>query len=313
MILDTEKSSFKSWMYHLYYEHLLAATLGWQRLFRQRYQTVGAVILIGLALAICLIFGLVLRMTYQVQLQIEQTPNITIFPNTALNHQDYEALITRLSAHEHLKKIKVHSAKDLIEELLDKNVAQDFWQNIPGVITASSIPNLHASVIMQIKKELEQDHDIVAVEFDQLWHAKITKLMRFAHVISWIIGGVLVSSVVLMINYSIRLLMEKYKQEISVLYHLGASSQFIQRPYLYQGFFLGCFGALFATFSLFLPIFLLREQILLLIELYEVNLPLSVQDLMFFSYVLIGVIMFSWICSYSSTRKWLKLFELELI
>ncbi|NBV29177.1 hypothetical protein EBS02_09225, partial [bacterium] len=234
--LDLENISFKQRLHHLYYEHLLAASLGWQRLFRQSYQTAGAIILIGLALSVCLIFGLTLRITQHFQAELEHTSSITIFPNTEIPHASYQDLLERLKNQQDLQNLKIYSAGDLVEELLDKNIAQSFWENIPGVITASSPKNFSVNEILQLKKELEQDPSIIAVEFDQFWHSKIMRLISFAHILSWIIGGVLVSTVVLMVNYSIKLLMEKYKQEISVLYHLGASSHFIQRPYLYQGF-----------------------------------------------------------------------------
>lgn len=313
MNLDLQSNfAFKQRIYHLYYEHLLAASLGWQRLFRQRYQTIGAVILIGLALTVCLTFGLGLRLIQKFKTELEQTSSITIFPNTEINEDQYQALVHRLNQHPELKELQIHSAGELVEELLDKNIAPSFWENIPGIITAASQPQLSMHAINQLKKKLEHDSDIIAVEFDQLWHAKITKLIDFVTVLSWIIGAVLVSSVILMINYSIKLLMEKYKQEIAILYDLGASSQFIQRPYLYQGFFLGSFGALFAIFSLAVPSFLLREQIIALITLYEIPLPLGQQDIILLIYILSGVISFSWICSYAATKKWLQIFELEL-
>jgi cell division transport system permease protein len=312
MKLNIEQLSAKQKFIHFYYEHLLAAGLGWQRLFRQSFQTLGAIILIGLALAVCLSFGVLLKSTYHFKNHLEQTPSITIFPNIDASIEDVNQMIFDLKSNPMLTNIQVHSAHELIQDLVDKSIAQPFWESIPAVITASSAQDLPVTTIMQLKDDIQKSPVISAVEFDQIWHSKVTRIIEFISIVTWIVGGVLVSTVVLMINYSIKLLMEKYKQEISVMYHLGASSNFIQRPYLYQGLFLGIFGSLFALICLAIPSFFIKDQFLALAEVYEFSIVFSLYDLKIIGYILSGVILFSWISSYSSTKKWLKLFELEM-
>lgn len=312
MKLNIEKLSTGQKFIHFYYEHLLAAGLGWQRLFRQSFQTLGAIVLIGLALAVCLSFGMLLKSTYHFKSHLEQTPSITIFPNVEASSDQINEMISDLKKNPMLSNIQIHSAQDLIRDLVDKTIAQPFWDEIPTVITASSVQDVSIATIMQLKDEIQKNSLVSAVEFDQIWYSKVTTIIKFITIVTWIVGGVLVSTVVLMINYSIKLLMEKYKQEISVMYHLGASSNFIQRPYLYQGLFLGIFGSLFALICLAIPSFFIKDQFLALAEIYDLGIVLSLDDLKIIGYILSGVIIFSWISSYSSTKKWLKLFELEM-
>ncbi len=105
--------------------------------------------------------------------------------------------------------------------------------------------------------------------------------------------------------------MDRYQQEIAILYHLGASSDFIQRPYLYQGFFLGVFGAVGAVAVLAMLQYFLGPQLNTLLDLYECSWAVSVKEYQVIVGSLFGVVAFSVASALFSTHKWLSLFEHE--
>ena len=103
--------------------------------------------------------------------------------------------------------------------------------------------------------------------------------------------------------------LEKYRDEISIYHDLGASNSFIQRPYLYQGLFLAIAGALLSVGMVLLSYYSLVQDLAKIEELLGYSISFNSQDLIFMSQFLVAVIVFAWICSFSSIRKWLNIFD----
>jgi cell division transport system permease protein len=298
---------------HLYYEHLLAASLGWDRLFRKRFQAMGAVVLIGVSLAVCLAFCFFINVSREFQQDLEATTNLSIFPKENLSQEEYQHLLTTLQDHKILKDIHIHSAQDLAQDLISKEIPSFLWSDWPSIMTASFVEGTPLHTLVTVQKELERNPGVMAVEFDHLWYAKITRIIQVADLVAGITGVVLILSVVLMINYSVRLLMEKYKEEISIMYYLGASTSFIQRPYLYQGLFLGLGGALFAVACLAIPVLLMQEHFSFLYELLEGKQSCLQDEYQQLPILLLSAVAFSLGCSYFSIRKWLNVFRVQMV
>lgn len=315
MSVTSEKSSAMtqpgpgaSWA-HFYYEHWIAASLGWRRLWRQPYQTLASVLLIALSLALVVFFALGLKATENWRGGLRCSSQIMLFPKQVLTLEEKAYLSRDLMALGYFNAPEYHEPQDLMQELLSEKIPQELLPSIPGIYTAQTSIDISLPKLLQIKEEIESWPQIEKVEIDQIWHIKISQILKLLQIMTSLVGFVLIASVVLMINYSIKMLMDRYQQEISILYHLGATAYFIQRPYLYQGFFLGLIGVSAAVLTLFFALFSVREQLDHLQELYHFSLLPSPQEQGYVFASLAFVLFFSTISSYIATRKWLGVFR----
>lgn len=301
--------SFKANWSHFYYEHWIAASLAWRRLWQQPYQTLAAVLLIALSLALVVFFALGLKATETWRGGLRSSSQMMIFPKQTLSADEALRFEQRLLSSGLLTSAQYHQPSALMEELLSEKIPADMLPAIPGIYTAQTSVDISLPKLLQLKEEVESWPQIEKVEIDQIWHIKISQILKLLQMMSSLVGFVLLASVILIINYSIKMLMDRYQQEISILYHLGATAYFIQRPYLYQGFFLGFIGVVAALSTLGLTLFSVRDQIDSLQELYHFSLlPTSAEQ----GYIIAGLIFilfFSTISSYIATRKWLSLFQ----
>ena len=108
-VFTTERPS-SPWVY-LFDEHRLAAGLGWQRLFRQPYQTLGAVFLMTISLALLIVFSLVFNKTSKWQATLNLSPQAMVFPKTSLTAVQANTLFSDLSSVSYLSNCQQHNSQ----------------------------------------------------------------------------------------------------------------------------------------------------------------------------------------------------------
>lgn len=308
-IFSTERPN-SLWSY-LIDEHRLAASLGWQRLFRQPYQTLGAVLLMTLSLSLLTLFGLSWAQAKKWQRSVDWTPQVFIYPQNYATADQIKSIAHILEENNALKKCEHHSAQEVFSDWRHSEALDQYAQKLPTRFTAEYPLNLSLKEVMELKSSLENIPSVDKVDIDMIGHAQRTHLLRFSKTAILFLGVTLLSSVIIIINYSIKLFMDRYQQEIAILYHLGASTDFIQRPYLYQGFFLGALGSLGTAGVLYALQFFWEPKLKNLMDLYEYSWSITSHDYQVIVFSLFGVVVFSVISALITTHKWLSLFEHE--
>jgi cell division transport system permease protein len=306
----TQPAHTPSWA-HFYYEHTIAASLGWRRLWQQPYQTLGAVLLIGLSLALVVFFALGLKATETWRSNLRTSSQMMIFPDASSKEYSSDDLQQRLLSIGLVTQVDYHEPVALMEELLSEKIPHDLIPQVPGIYTLQTSVDISLPKLLHIKEEIESWPHVEKVEIDQIWHIKISQILKLLQVMSTLIGFVLLASAILVINYSIKMVMDRYQQEIAILYHLGATSYFIQRPYLYQGFFLGMFGVSTAIIALSGSFLSVRDQIESLQELYRFSLLPNFKEQAYIALGLAGILLFATASSYIATKKWLTVFQTQ--
>jgi cell division transport system permease protein len=128
-----------------------------------------------------------------------------------------------------------------------------------------------------------------------------------------LLGFMFCSCVALVIHYVISLFMERYHKEILILYQLGASVEFITRPYLYQGVLLGLMGGVGALVILSVLFLLIQRRLKAFLDLYHIQLMLTSDDKMYIVGVIGCSVIFALLSAFFTTRKWLINFQRERI
>jgi len=103
----------------------------------------------------------------------------------------------------------------------------------------------------------------------------LVKIIDIVKLVVLILSALLVTAVLLIIGNTIRLSIYNNRDEIEITKLFGGSDSFIQRPFLYSGFWYGVFGSFVAWLLVIVSISILDAPIKKLSGLYETSFQLS--------------------------------------
>jgi len=110
-----------------------------------------------------------------------------------------------------------------------------------------------------------------------------------------------------LINNTIRLSVYSKRFLIRTMRLVGANSSFIQKPFLIKSFYQGLYGSIFAVFMLIGSIHLVQNETASILNITDLKIIGFVFILVFISGILL-----SWLSTYFSVRRFIKLKESEL-
>ena len=84
------------------------------------------------------------------------------------------------------------------------------------------------------------------VEYDFAWLERLDALLTLVDRLNLVIGIMLGAGIVLVLINSIRLMIDNRRDEIVIVKLVGGTNEFVRRPLLYTGFWLGLLGGLAA-------------------------------------------------------------------
>ena len=315
--LDGDKHSTAEKVKYFFYEHILAFSLAVSRLSRVRYQTIASIFLIAFAMSLSLIFAFALKNSYQLSSSLSQSSTMTIYPTSSVERQQIESLKQSLLQYDVVDTITLISPEQIALEVFQNELPEYMRQSLPTLlsVTLTDLPSKNNtqmdSYLYDLKQKIQAHPNVNQVDLDLVWHSQLKSMLHLGQMVSWGIGLVLLFTVIIVTNYTIRMMLEKYRDEISIYHDLGATHTFIQRPYLYQGLLLAFAGALLTLCLLTAGYFSLSQDLSKIEELFQCSLRLDTSDFYFMGKFLLGVIFFAWICSLTSIKKWLHLFDLS--
>lgn len=262
-------SHAQSFIYSLgqYYHNLLSSIL--------------TTAVIGLSLALPGGFYLLLENAQQVTAGWGGSIQITAFLKPEIDDAMAQELITRLldnpnieaarliNRDQALAEYKELSGFSEVIELLDENP-------LPSIIIIfPKIDVLTEGRDRQILDFLYSQSEIEVAQYDQQWikrlYGIIDIIKRFVIVFSAFIGF----GVLLIVGNTIRMAIYHHRSEIEVSKLFGATNHFIQRPFLYTGFWYGLSGGLASWLLLTLTLQFLKQPVNRLAALYSSEFTLA--------------------------------------
>jgi cell division transport system permease protein len=103
---------------------------------------------------------------------------------------------------------------------------------------------------------------------DLQWVQRLQSIMDVARLFATLLNLMLGAAVVFIIGNTIRLELHNRHDEVVIEKLVGATNSFIQRPFLYTGFWIGFLSGVSAWFIVTLLMLILRHSIEKLSELY---------------------------------------------
>jgi cell division transport system permease protein len=169
-------------------------------------------------------------------------------------------LITREQA---LAEFKTYSGFGAAINALEKNPLPIVLQVLPKntLEDKQGLDNL--------LKGFQQSPEVDFAQVDQQWVERLQSIMAVARLFATLLNLMLGGAVLFIIGNTIRLELHNRRDEVVIAKLVGATNSFIQRPFLYTGFWIGFISGVSAWFIVTTLMLILRQPVEKLSGLYE--------------------------------------------
>ena len=168
-------------------------------------------------------------------------------------------LITRAQA---LAEFQTYSGFGPAINALEKNPLPIVLQVLPK----NSLEDKQG--LEDLQKNFQQSPEVDFAQMDLQWVQRLQSIMDVARLFATLLNLMLGAAVVFIIGNTIRLELHNRRDEVVIEKLVGATNSFIQRPFLYTGFWIGFLSGVSAWFIVTLLMLILRQSIEKLSELY---------------------------------------------
>ncbi|MFC6441408.1 permease-like cell division protein FtsX [Bowmanella sp. JS7-9] len=262
-------------------DHVRQALASLGELWRAPADSMLTIAVLGLAITLPSTLYVLVKNTEQISSGWEQAAEISLFLRQDLPAGDIQQLIRRINAWPEVEQVVHITAEQGLKDFqqrsgmgdalkyLNKNPLPDVLLVMPTARHTG--PTAAALLLDKLRNERE-------VEFGKLdidWLNRLHAAVEMAHDLVLMIALLLFMAVVVIIGNTIRLNILNKRSEIQIMKLVGATDAFIQRPFLYTGFWYGLLGGLSAWFAVMLLLWWAESSIASLTELYAHDFNLT--------------------------------------
>ena len=269
--------------YLLNHAHGLFSSLG--RLTRNPFTSAMTVLVLAVAIALASGFYIVVANIQQLTGNLESSNQISLFLHDNVTDAAGEKLAEQLQKNPSVTEIKFITKKQALEEFK----ANSGFSDALNALKSNPLPSV---IQVQPKNALENNDDIEKlmadfkqlpqvdfVQVDMQWVARLQTIMLIASRGVSLVAILLGFAVTFITGNTIRLELQNRQDEVFISKLVGATHAFIQRPFLYTGFWLGFISGFLGWLIVSIMLLILENPVEKLSTLYN-----SSFDLLFLSF-----------------------------
>ncbi len=253
--------------------HALFSSLG--RLLKTPFTSMITIIVLAITISLATGFYVLLINVEQFSDKLESSHYISLFLKHDINDADGLKLAEQIQKSAAVKTVKLVTKTTALEEfkhfsgigeslnILDKNPLPTVIQVLPTNIFEDSVE------VQQLIDALGRLDEVELVQMDMRWVQRLQSIVDLAKRGVFLLSIVLSLAVLFIMGNTIRLELENRRDEVLIAKLVGATYAFIQRPFLYTGFWFGGFAGLSAWIIVSLILLGLQEPIEHLSLLYD--------------------------------------------
>ncbi|MDB5985031.1 MAG: cell division protein FtsX [Nevskia sp.] len=240
-----------SWLSRTLQDHSRALNASLTQLMRKPIATLLTAFVIGLTLALPAGLDTVLRNLDVVGDSLQGSMRASLFLKDSVDADRAQELSRSLGKRPGVANARYISREQALEEFKQHSgfgEALDLLKDnpLPAVIVVT--PDHHApqAQTSALLKELSNLPEVEQAQLDEKWLQRLYAILDLVQRAVLVIAAALALAVVIVIANTIRLDIERHREEIEVMKLIGAPDGFIRRPFLYTGLGYGLVGALLA-------------------------------------------------------------------
>ena len=222
----------------------------------------------------------------------EQASQISLFLKEKISRGDIEQLLKRIQLWPEIDSINYISADQALDEFkqlsgFGEAIAYLDHNPLPDVILVTPTSR-HATPVAArlLLDKLRDEREVDMGKLDIEWLERLHALLNVVKDLVTVIALLLFLAVVLIIGNTIRLNILSKKDEILIMKLVGATDAFIQRPFMYTGFWYGFLGGLLAWIAVVLLLWWMSSSVSAVSELYQKSFNLTGADFSMFLWML---------------------------
>ncbi len=272
---NRQNSNFsdKAQAYFHIHAHALFSSLG--RLFKNPFTSIMTIVVMAIAISLASGFYLLIVNMQQLTGKIESTQQISLFLKSSVSDKSAKQLakqirkntllneVILISKDQALKEFKKYSGFGDALNVLDSNP-------LPVVLKVS--PKNSLDNVYTMEKLITEFNQLPQVDFTQMdmqWLERLQSMMQIMQRGATLLSILLGIAVLFITGNTIRLELQNRRNEVQIAKLVGATHSFIQRPFLYTGFWLGFLSGIAAWLLVSLMIIVLQSPIERLSILYD--------------------------------------------
>ena len=229
-------------------QHLYSFFSSLGRLAARPWATALTLAVLSVALALPLLFWLLLDNARGLGGSVEDARAISVFLKPDLKADAVQALAQRLRARADIAVVELKSPEQGLQEFRSQSGFADalkvlHYNPLPAVlivIPRSAAAALDAAPVLVA--ELQHDPAVDLVQYDAQWRQRLSVILALAQRGAAVLAGLLALAALLVVGNTVRLDIQARCDEIAVMQLLGANDGFVRRPFLYTGFWYGAFA-----------------------------------------------------------------------
>jgi cell division transport system permease protein len=270
------------------------------------------VISLSLVLFVIGLLGLVLINAQRLSNYVKENVGFTIMLKADIAEIEIIKFQKELDAYAFVKST-IFVSKERATQDLQKDLGEDFVKFLGySPLLASLDVKLNATYantdsLNIIKNALNKNSNVHEVFYQKDLVDKLNKNINLLSVFLLTFCGLLFIIAFALINNTIRLSVYAKRFLIRTMRLVGATNNFIQKPFLIKGLYQGVYSSIFAIFMLIGSIQLVQGEAANILNITDLKIIGLVFIIIFFSGLFI-----SWVSTYFAVRKFIKQNESEL-
>lgn len=270
---------------------------------------------LGLSITLPSALYVVVKNLDRVSADWQQASEVSIFLKDNIATSDIDRLIKRLNTWPEIERLEYLSADDALAEFTSSSGFGDALQHLdsnplPNVILVYPTDR-HAqpASARKLLDRLLREREVDIGKLDIEWLERLHAVVSIARELVYLVSSLLFLSVILTIGNTIRLNIFNKRDEILVMKLMGATDSFIQRPFLYTGFWYGLLGGVVAWFTVAMMLWWMGARVSNVVTLYNQSFQLSGLDFSVMMGMLVISIILGLAGSFLSVRRYVSQIE----
>lgn len=253
--------------------HALFSSLG--RLVASPFTSVLTIVVLAIAISLSSGFYLLVANLQQLAGNLEASNQISLFLNYETSNAKANSLADSIRKNPRVQEVKLITKEQALKEFqaysgfgeavkaLEKNPLPFVIQVLPK----NSLENEKA--IETLLGNLKQEAEVDFAQLDMRWVERLQSIMEVARRGVMSLSLLLGVAVLFITGNTIRLELHNRRDEVVLAKLVGATDGFIQRPFLYSGFWMGFFSGVTAWFIVTVTLLILKQPVERLSGLYD--------------------------------------------
>lgn len=262
--------------FHAYlalHAHALFFSLG--RILKTPFTSIMTIVVLAIAMASASGFYVLLVNAEQLTGNLEVSNQISLFLKHNVDDLAGRKLADKIQQQANIKQVKLITKEQALVEFKDfsgfgdaiKTLDENPLPTVIQVLPKNTLEN--AQELQPLVDELAHLPEVDIAQMDMQWVRRLQSMIELARSGMVLLNFVLGFAVLFIMGNTIRLELEGRRDEVLIAKLVGATYSFIQRPFLYTGFWLGFFAGTVAWLMVTVVMLILKSPVERLSELYE--------------------------------------------